>query len=189
MTDQLLGRGKFGEVFVGDWMGTPVAVKRLYNFDVKENFDLFQAEIKVHSAPPPHPRRIAPFVIILALPCHHAALLTQLMKDLHHPYIVQFLGFSHHQSLKALSLVMEYLPGGSLEDYVLAHHSTPLHLRRRWCGQMAQALAYLHNRKPGFLIHRKRLSARAFCGLYFVSRYCAFLSTWSLALSLSKLRA
>ena len=55
MTDQLLGRGKFGEVFVGDWMGTPVAVKRLYNFDVKENFDLFQAEIKVHSAPPPPP--------------------------------------------------------------------------------------------------------------------------------------
>lgn len=79
---------------------------------------------------------------------------SQLMKDLHHPYIVQFLGFSHHQSLKTLSLVMEYLPGGSLEDYVSTHWNVPLHLRQRWSGQMAQALAYLHNRKPGFLIHR-----------------------------------
>jgi hypothetical protein len=49
MPDRLLGRGKFGEVYVGDWMGTPVAVKRVYDFDVKENIDLFQAEIKVWS--------------------------------------------------------------------------------------------------------------------------------------------
>jgi len=49
MPDRLLGRGKFGEVYVGDWMGTPVAVKRVYDFDVQENLDLFQAEIKVWS--------------------------------------------------------------------------------------------------------------------------------------------
>jgi len=85
------------------------------------------------------------------------------MKDLHHPYIVQFLGFSHHQSLKTLSLVMEYLPGGSLEDYVSTHRNVPLHLRQRWSGQMAQALAYLHNRKPGFLIHRMYLDQEYFC--------------------------
>ena len=30
--DRVLGRGGFGEVFEGNWLGTKVAIKRIHNF-------------------------------------------------------------------------------------------------------------------------------------------------------------
>jgi serine/threonine protein kinase len=125
--DKLIGRGKFGEVKLGEWWGTKVAVKYLHNFDLKENAALFQKEINV-------------------------------MKELHHPHIVQFLGWSQGGALArgAPVILMEYLSNGSVEDYLLLHGSrVGLSLRTRWALQMAQALAFLHNRKPNYLIHRK----------------------------------
>jgi len=121
----VLGRGKFGEVRLGDWWGTTVAVKFLHNFDFEENADLFKKEIKV-------------------------------MKELHHPHIVQFLGFSKSSTLGNTPVIlMEYCPYGSVEDYLLKRGSSvSLEVRVRWASQMAQALAYLHNRKPNYLIHR-----------------------------------
>jgi len=123
--DMVLGRGKFGEVRLGDWWGTTVAVKFSHNFDFEENADLFKKEIKV-------------------------------MKELHHPHIVQFLGFSKGSTLgEAPVILMEYCPFGSVEDYLLSRgNSVSVDVRVRWASQMAQALAYLHNRKPNYLIHR-----------------------------------
>jgi serine/threonine protein kinase len=123
--DTVLGRGKFGEVRLGEWWGTTVAVKFLHNFDLEENADLFRKEIEV-------------------------------MKELHHPHIVQFLGFSKRTTQgDAPVILMEYCLNGSVEDYLLKHDSSVgLNMRVRWASQMAQALAYLHNRKPDYLIHR-----------------------------------
>lgn len=120
--DKVLGAGKFGTVCIGSWYGTTVAVKKLHNYEIEENEDLFAKEIKV-------------------------------MQELHHPHIVQFLGFSSDPAGSAM-IVMEFLHNGSLEDYLVKHPSTPLNLRNLWAGQMAGALAYLHNRKPNYLIHR-----------------------------------
>jgi len=124
VSDTILGRGQFGVVVVGEWNGTPVALKTLENYDVDENEELFRKELKM-------------------------------MKDLHHPWIVQFLGWTRKRGDTGLQIMMEFLPGGSLEDYVVAKRgSVSLAQRVTWCGQMAQALAYLHNLKPAFLIHR-----------------------------------
>jgi serine/threonine protein kinase len=139
--DKLIGRGKFGEVKLGEWWGTKVAVKYLHNFDLKENAALFQKEINV-------------------------------MKELHHPHIVQFLGWSQGGALArgAPVILMEYLSNGSVEDYLLLHGSrVGLSLRTRWALQMAQALAFLHNRKPNYLIHRKLAPSLFNIRRYFVS--------------------
>ena len=52
---------------------------------------------------------------------------------------------------------MEVMTNGSVEDYMIKQINSggvSLDLRMRWCRQMAEALAYLHNRRPKFLIHR-----------------------------------
>jgi len=122
--ENCLGKGQFGEVRLGKWNGTRVAVKNLYNFDMEENASLFEREIR-------------------------------LMKELHHPCVVQFLGFSTNTSWGGLAIIMEYLANGSVEDYILRNQSrVSLKQKRQWCSEMAQSLAYLHNRKPDFLIHR-----------------------------------
>lgn len=51
-------------------------------------------------------------------------------------------------------IVMEYASNGSVEQYVKDHPKIPVKQRVKWCDEMAQALAYLHGRKPTFLIHR-----------------------------------
>jgi len=76
----------------------------------------------------------------------------EIMRELHHPNVVQFLGYSVENGL---AIVMEYLPGGSLEGYILEPHRIVSFVQRlNWCSEMAQAVAYLHNRKPHFFIHR-----------------------------------
>jgi len=120
-TSTTLGKGVFGEVRLGKWNGTEVAVKfpsRDASTDSK--YDL-KKEIEI-------------------------------MRELHHPNVVQFLGYSVENEF---AIVMEYLPGGSLESYILEPHRTASFVQRlNWCSDMAQAVAYLHNRKPHFLIHR-----------------------------------
>jgi len=120
----VLGRGKFGVVREGEWYGTRVAVKNLVNYDMEENASLFEREIR-------------------------------LMKELHHPHVVQFLGFNTTIYPGKLALVMEYLPNGSIENYIREHPGLcTIKQKMKWCTEMAQSLAYLHNRKPDFLIHR-----------------------------------
>jgi len=125
VSDTVLGRGQFGVVVFGEWMGNPVVLKTLENYDADKNEELFRKELEI-------------------------------MQGLHHPSIVQFLGYTQERNAGTpLQIIMEFLPCGSLEDYVVAKGSSiPLGQRVRWCGQMAQALAYLHNRQPAFLVHR-----------------------------------
>lgn len=76
------------------------------------------------------------------------------MQELHHPLIVQFLGFTISETM-GLTLFMEYLPNGSVEDYVTQRDKRiTQQVRRKWLDQMTQAIIYLHNRKPEALIHR-----------------------------------
>lgn len=74
----------------------------------------------------------------------------QIMTLLHHPNIVQTLGVVY----SPLEIVMEYVQGLNLEEllerrlYISA--VTKVNITR----QILQALAYLHNRQPEYLIHR-----------------------------------
>ena len=81
-----------------------------------------------------------------------------IMKNLRHPNIVQVFGFVQ-EGANGMSIVMEYLPNGSIENYITAANpgKPPREdLRHMWCIQMAQALGYLHNLEPNLIIHRVR---------------------------------
>ncbi|KAJ1457655.1 kinase-like domain-containing protein [Pelagophyceae sp. CCMP2097] len=73
-----------------------------------------------------------------------------LMNSLHHPNIVQFLGYTH---MPALALVMEIFPRGSIEDYINLG-KPPNKVCLRFCVDMARGLEYLHQRRRGRMIHR-----------------------------------
>ena len=70
-----------------------------------------------------------------------------IMTKLHHPNIVQVLGFMREPFV----IVMEYMPGGDLLQNI-KHLNTKekLHIMR----DCLRALCYLHNRRPQSLIHR-----------------------------------
>lgn len=79
-----------------------------------------------------------------------------IMKNLRHPNIVQVFGFVQ-EGANGMSIVMEYLPNGSIENYITAANpgKPPREdLRHMWCIQMAQALGHLHNLEPNLIIHR-----------------------------------
>mmetsp|Transcript_6850 Transcript_6850/g.22194 ORF Transcript_6850/g.22194 Transcript_6850/m.22194 type:complete len:361 (-) Transcript_6850:287-1369(-) len=74
----------------------------------------------------------------------------KIMATLHHPNIVQFLGYSRTPDL---TLVIELFPEGSVEQFV--PREKPNHkLSIRICLDMALAIEYLHSRQPSIIIHR-----------------------------------
>eukprot|EP00617_Octactis_speculum_P027015 CAMPEP_0185748040 /NCGR_PEP_ID=MMETSP1174-20130828/6686_1 /TAXON_ID=35687 /ORGANISM="Dictyocha speculum, Strain CCMP1381" /LENGTH=452 /DNA_ID=CAMNT_0028423513 /DNA_START=230 /DNA_END=1588 /DNA_ORIENTATION=- len=76
------------------------------------------------------------------------------MRRLHHPRVVQFLGFAMSSETAGLNLVMELFTHGSVEDYIKAGNSVSWETSIHWCVEMAQSLAYIHNLKPDNIIHR-----------------------------------
>merc|ERR1719473_1877211 len=69
---------------------------------------------------------------------------------LHHPNIVQFLGYAR---TPALTLVIELFPEGSLERFV-PREKPGQKTSLRFCIDMALAIEYLHSRQPSIVIHR-----------------------------------
>lgn len=75
----------------------------------------------------------------------------KIMSTLHHPNIVQFLGFCKIE--QELALVIEFFPEGSIEWFV-PREKPPPKTALRFCNEMALAIEYLHSRKPHIVIHR-----------------------------------
>lgn len=75
----------------------------------------------------------------------------KIMSTLHHPNIVQFLGFCKIE--QELALVIEFFPEGSIEQFV-PREKPPPKTALRFCNEMALAIEYLHSRKPLIVIHR-----------------------------------
>jgi serine/threonine protein kinase len=70
-----------------------------------------------------------------------------IMSKMHHPNIVQFLGYIDDP----FTIVMEYIPNKNLqENYGTLYKSTKLSIMK----DILKGLAYIHNRKPYSLIHR-----------------------------------
>ena len=81
----------------------------------------------------------------------------QLMSDLRHPHVVQFIGVCFLSGSRLPVLVMEYLPE-NLDDLLEATSNIPLFLKRSILHDVALGLVYLHSRVPA-IIHRD-LTAR-----------------------------
>lgn len=70
-----------------------------------------------------------------------------IMSKLHHPNIVQFLGYIDDPFI----IVMEYIPNKNLqENYGSLYKSTKISIMK----DILKGLAYIHNRRPYPLIHR-----------------------------------
>jgi len=72
------------------------------------------------------------------------------MTKLHHPNIIQLLGIIPNP----FSIVMEYMPNGSLFNYLKTNPWTSIDCKMRFITDITKGLAYLHGRKPSFIIHR-----------------------------------
>ncbi len=69
----------------------------------------------------------------------------KLMSTLHHPNIVLFLGAS--VTLPNLCIVMEYLSGGNLQDFLCCDpRAKNESLMRKFAVDIARAMKYLHHR-------------------------------------------
>ena len=87
-----------------------------------------------------------------SLPEHNRQLVIrelQLMVRCRHPNIVQFLGYVD----SPFTIVMEVVPMGDLRTYWRRHRMSTRH-KTSICIDVMRAVAYLHNRKPGSIIHR-----------------------------------
>ncbi|OWZ06860.1 TKL/DRK protein kinase [Phytophthora megakarya] len=125
VVDAAIGRGVFGVVYKGSYFGTPVAIKKLHVSGVPKN-TLVEFEKEC-----------------------------SIMKGLHHPNIVLFMGSCSKPP--TLLLVTELLANGSFFDI---YHKMPrpdparqLRLAYSVAFDMAKGLAYLHNHNP-IVIHR-----------------------------------
>ncbi|KAG6957675.1 hypothetical protein JG687_00009839 [Phytophthora cactorum] len=125
VVDSAIGRGVFGVVYKGSYFGTPVAIKKLHVSGVPKN-TLMEFEKEC-----------------------------SIMKGLHHPNIVLFMGSCSKPP--TLLLVTELLANGSFFDI---YHKMPrpeparqLRLAHSVAFDMAKGLAYLHNHNP-IVIHR-----------------------------------
>lgn len=121
---KIIGTGAFGEVIKGTYCGTPVVVKRMLRNKIDEN----------------HLRMFGEEI--------------QLMMNLRHPNIVQFIGASWN-SYSNVCFVTEFLERGDLfsilrnPKYVLTYTDPIL----RMMIDTSRGMAYLHSMKPP-IIHR-----------------------------------
>ena len=73
----------------------------------------------------------------------------EIMAKLHHPNIVQFLGYIDDPFI----IVMEYIPNGNLLENITKHNLSKTQ-KKNIMRDILQGLAYIHNRLPYSLIHR-----------------------------------
>jgi serine/threonine protein kinase len=74
----------------------------------------------------------------------------EVLTKMHHPHVVQFFGYITEPFI----IVMEYLSGGELLDYVKNKITMKNKNKIKICLDILKALAYLHNREPEYVIHR-----------------------------------
>lgn len=73
----------------------------------------------------------------------------RLLTGFDHPHIVKVLEIG--ETGKEVFIAMEYLPGGTLQDYLESHHPLPLADTLRWLRQIALGLQEIHRRE---IVHR-----------------------------------
>ena len=123
-----IGAGAFGVVMRTRWRGTVIAMKQLHRH--LHHDEVAKAEFRTE---------------------------LKLMRQLHHPHIVQFLGTSIQPGTGLVSLCFEFMHAGSLDQLfrnpdlvstMSLGHALEMAL------DIARGMAYLHGRKPLPVIHR-----------------------------------
>ena len=68
----------------------------------------------------------------------------QAASELDHPHILSIYSYGEHEGLPYI--VMPYIPGGTLSDYVKKHGPLSLRMAQSYISQIAEALDYAHKR-------------------------------------------
>lgn len=113
----VLGQGAFGQVFRGDYRGRVVAIKKLLDSIASDE------------------ARIATFV-------REIDVVSRLRPS---PYVVEFVGAS--VALPHCCLVMEFVPGGSLDRLVLSNRPLSVGQRVAMALDAAQGMAHIHSER------------------------------------------
>lgn len=112
-----IGRGNYGTVVEGTWVGLPVAIKRPHAAHIRDD-----------------PKAMDGFLYEI-----------EMMTKLHHPNIVQFLGACI--TSPNICLVLEYLPLGNLHDLVRRESEQFSTAKIHKCAvDIARGMCYLHRR-------------------------------------------
>mmetsp|Transcript_22265 Transcript_22265/g.72162 ORF Transcript_22265/g.72162 Transcript_22265/m.72162 type:complete len:563 (+) Transcript_22265:96-1784(+) len=119
----VVGEGSFGVVHMARWHGTDVCVKVLHQSLQMDRTAMSEFKTEV-----------------------------ELMVQLHHPHIVQFLGLC--QSPDFYGIVTEYMAGGSLASMFTQPLAVGLRRAIEISLDCARGLAYLHAHRPRPIIHR-----------------------------------
>ncbi|KAI9727768.1 MAG: ATP binding [Cirrosporium novae-zelandiae] len=130
MRGQLIGQGSFGSVFLAlhSITGELMAVK--------------QVDVPNKSMDPELDKKKTTMVTALKREI-------DLLRDLQHPNIVQYLGTSCDD--EHLNIFLEYVPGGSIAGMLLQYNTFQEPLIRNFVRQILDGLSYLHGRD---IIHR-----------------------------------
>jgi len=130
-----IGEGSFGEVVLGSFRGTKVAVKRMRGFEMGDNSDDLG----------PSPTMMPVFAAFFEREI-------EIMATIRHPNVVNFIGACH--TPPNVCLVTEYCARGSL-DHLL--HKSGLHLdlvkKVEFAMDIARGMSCLHAQRPA-IIHR-----------------------------------
>jgi hypothetical protein len=127
-----VGAGAFGVVMRTRWRGTVIAMKQLHRH--LHHDEVAKAEFRTE---------------------------LKLMRQLHHPHIVQFLGTSVDPGTGLVSLCFEFMHKGSLDQMFRRMYNSETGAPNITLAEMvemaldvARGMAYLHGRKPLPVIHR-----------------------------------
>lgn len=129
----IIGKSNHYTVYLCEWRGLLVAVKRL---DLQQTEETAAAKLTQH---------LKDEIAILV--------------KMHHPNIVQILGIT----LEPFQIILEYFPMRDLNYFQLHHHSlfscwkfsaSLYKTKYRWTIDILLALIYLHERRPESVIHR-----------------------------------
>ncbi|KYQ90241.1 LISK family protein kinase [Tieghemostelium lacteum] len=131
--EHVIGSGKYGEVSLGKWIGTPVAIKKLLECNEETN-PIIEREL-------------------------------QILKEIRHPGIVQFLGVTRQQNSDGeleIYIITEFMDGGDLFDSLI-FGDQPLSWKEklRISLDIAQACRYLQARG---ILHRDLKSQNVLLG-------------------------
>jgi tRNA A-37 threonylcarbamoyl transferase component Bud32 len=120
-----IGSGAFGIVMKCKWRGTPVAIKQIHKHMAQDEIARVEFSLEL-----------------------------KVMRQLHHPNIVQFLGVVISSETSQVSIVSEFMQGGSLDEIFRRGNMLSICEAANMALDCARGMAYLHGRTPLPVIHR-----------------------------------
>jgi serine/threonine protein kinase len=160
-----IGKGAFGSVYLAEWRGTTVAMKKIHNNSMsKKESDTFFKEI--------HTIRLVIFIIVnnknVNANNNVVNVTNRSISKLRHPNIILFLGACLKEP--NICFITEFARKGDLYGVLQKESNLPWRIKMRMACDAARGLLYLHMCSPP-VVHR----------VSYISLFAAVTLLWLLA--------